>query len=57
MPFYDFQCLKCGHKFQEILSLVEYDKRERKGFRCPKCMTKRVEQVVVPAMVETSKKS
>ncbi|MFQ5738584.1 MAG: FmdB family zinc ribbon protein [Acidobacteriota bacterium] len=57
MPFYEFECLKCGHSFQETLSVSEYEKREKRGFRCPKCHTRRVEQLVSNVMVETSKKS
>ncbi len=57
MPIYDFHCLKCGQDFNQTLSVREYEKKARPGFRCPKCHTRRVEQVVNPVSVETSRKS
>jgi len=57
MPFYEFECLKCGNKFTETISISEYERKKAKGFRCPKCSSKKVEQLVSTVMVETSKKS
>lgn len=57
MPVYSFECLKCGRKFDETLSVTEYEKKERKGFSCPKCKSKEVEQLVLGCTVQTSKKS
>ncbi len=34
MPIYEFTCQKCGHGFEEILSLAELAKGELK---CPSC--------------------
>jgi putative FmdB family regulatory protein len=56
MPHYEFECLKCGKTFAEILTLREYEKSVRKGFRCPKCQSKNVQQTV-HVQVQTSKKS
>ncbi len=56
MPHYEFKCLKCGRMFNEILTIREYETATRKGFRCPKCQSKKVEQTV-NVQVQTSKKS
>ncbi|HON01028.1 MAG TPA: zinc ribbon domain-containing protein [Acidobacteriota bacterium] len=56
MPTYEFECLKCRHQFTEILSVSEYEKEAKKGFRCPKCQSRRVEQRLA-VQVQTSKKS
>ena len=56
MPSYQFRCRKCGHEFTEILSISEYEKRSQKGLRCPKCQSRRLEQVL-GVQVQTSKKS
>lgn len=32
MPFYDFHCAECDHRFEE---LVAY--KEKAGVRCPHC--------------------
>lgn len=57
MPNYEFRCLKCGKRFQQTLSISEYEAKEHRGFQCPKCKSRRVEQLVTTVMVETSKKS
>jgi len=57
MPIYSFECLKCGYKFDETLSLGEYEKKEAKRFSCPKCRGKKVEQLVLGCTVQTAKKS
>ncbi|MBP1597735.1 MAG: Zinc ribbon domain [Acidobacteria bacterium] len=57
MPIYSFECSKCGHKFDQTLSLAEFEKKEAKKFSCPKCRSKKVEQLMVGCTVQTSKKS
>ena len=57
MPFYEFECLKCGETFQETLSVSEYEKKTQKGIRCPKCQSRKVEQLITSVSVETSRKS
>ena len=57
MPIYAFECKKCGRKFEEMMMFAAYEKKQQKGFRCPKCKSKRVEQLVVGLTVQTSKKS
>ena len=57
MPTYDFECQKCGHKFEETMPFAVYEKKEKTGFRCPKCHSKKVEQLILGMTVQTSKKS
>ena len=57
MPRYNFLCQKCGNRFTEIVPVSEYEKRSRKGFRCPQCMSRRVEQDLGGFAVQTSRKS
>ena len=57
MPIYSFECQKCRHKFEETISVAEYEKKEKQGFKCPKCHGKNVEQLVLGCTVQTSKKS
>ena len=56
MPIYEFDCLKCKNTFTLMLSLSEYEEEAKAGVRCPKCQSKKVEQLV-SAQVQTSKKS
>ena len=41
MPLYEFTCRKCGHVFEELLSMSELDKGKLK---CPACKSARVEK-------------
>ncbi len=41
MPLYEFQCRKCGHGFEELLSMAEVDLAKPK---CPACGSRRVEK-------------
>ena len=34
MPTYSYECRKCGHRFEEILTFREYGEKKVK---CPKC--------------------
>jgi putative FmdB family regulatory protein len=54
MPTYEFSCEKCNKPFTLILSISEY---EKKGIRCPKCLSTKVKQRITPFQVKTSKKS
>ncbi len=56
MPIYEFECLKCKNIFTLMLSFSEYEKEAEAGVRCPKCQSKKVEQLV-SAQVQTPKKS
>ena len=54
MPTYSFECRKCGHRFQEILSYKEY---EAGGRKCPKCGSKSGSQLLETFYAKTSRKS
>ncbi len=41
MPLYEFTCKKCGHNFEELLTLSEI---ESGNLKCPACSSKRVER-------------
>ena len=41
MPLYEFTCKKCGHQFEELVSLAEMENGE---VFCPACRSKRVEK-------------
>ncbi len=54
MPVYEFRCEKCNKKFSLTISLAEYEKG---NFRCPKCKSTRVKQLITSFQTVTSKKS
>lgn len=54
MPEYEFECQQCGEKFSQKETYEEHDQHKEK---CPKCGSKRVEQLVSQVHVKTSKKS
>ncbi len=60
MPIYEFECRECNHKFQQIMSVSEWEVKakgdKQEGFTCPKCGSKNVEELL-SARVQTSKKS
>ncbi len=41
MPLYEFTCKKCGHGFEELMTLSEVAAGKTK---CPACSSKRVER-------------
>ncbi len=41
MPLFEFQCRKCGHQFEELLTASEV---ESGLVKCPACRSKRVER-------------
>ncbi len=54
MPYYEFECMKCGEKFQEKQTFNEHDRHP--SVKCPKCHAK-ARQLVSVAFAKTSKKS
>ena len=54
MPVYEYICKECEKEFSEVLTVKEHD---TKKIRCPKCRSERVEKVIEPVTVLTSKKS
>ncbi len=41
MPLFEFQCRKCEHQFEELLTVAEVEDGKVK---CPACRSKRVER-------------
>ena len=41
MPLYEFQCRKCGHQFEELLTLAELSTGRVK---CPACSSQSIER-------------
>jgi len=56
MPVYEFECKECNQKFQEILSIKDWEDKNKDGFDCVKCGSKKVEEIL-SANVQTSRKS
>lgn len=54
MPNYQFECKKCGHRFELTETIGDHDKHEEK---CPECGSKDVAAVLTPVNVRTRKKS
>lgn len=48
MPYYDFRCKKCGHRFTVLTGMSERDK-----VTCPECKTREVEQLITGCSVRT----
>ena len=48
MPLYDFHCGVCGHGYEEVVSLSDYD---NPNTTCPRCgaMDRQVREVGAPA--------
>jgi putative FmdB family regulatory protein len=55
MPYYDFECAKCGKKFTEKETFAEYDRGKR--IKCPKCGSTRTRRMIGAVYAQTSKKS
>ena len=41
MPLFEFQCRKCGHQFEELMSAAE---ATAKKVKCPACGSQRTER-------------
>ena len=54
MPYYEFECRRCGEKFTVQENFAEHNRHQEK---CPKCGSKQVEQLISSVHVKTSKKS
>jgi putative FmdB family regulatory protein len=54
MPSYEYICKECKKRFTLILSMAEYEKKRP---ACPKCKSKKVEQVPAAFFAVTAKKS
>jgi putative FmdB family regulatory protein len=55
MPTYEYACSNCGERFEKMMTISE---RQRQGApRCPKCKSKKVEQVPAAFQAVTAKKT
>jgi putative FmdB family regulatory protein len=54
MPTYEYRCRDCHHVFDRAEPLAEHG---RSRPECPKCSSKKVEQVFTPFFAKTSHKS
>jgi putative FmdB family regulatory protein len=54
MPSYEYVCKECKKRFTLFLTIAEYEKKRP---ACPKCKSKKVEQVPAAFFAVTSKKS
>jgi putative FmdB family regulatory protein len=55
MAYYEFECKKCEHQFTVQESFAEHDQPH--AVKCPKCGSKKIEQLISSVHVKTSKKS
>ena len=54
MPTYEYQCKKCGEKFDKTSHVKEHDTSK---YECPKCGSKEVVQILGSFFAKTSRKS
>ena len=61
MPSYEYECTKCGRKFEAMQTFEEHDRHEdhdrHQLLKCPHCGSTKVEQRVASVFVITAKKS
>ncbi|MCG6893561.1 MAG: zinc ribbon domain-containing protein [Desulfobacteraceae bacterium] len=54
VPTYEFVCEQCNKSFSVLLSLSDFQK---KRYRCPRCKSKKLRQLITSFQAFTSKKS
>ena len=54
MPTYEFECKKCGHRFNLMESVAEHDRHKE---RCPQCSSSEIRNLMSTVNVKTTKKS
>jgi putative FmdB family regulatory protein len=42
MPFYEYQCEKCGKRFEKLISISQADKKQT----CPNCGGKNTKKIL-----------
>jgi putative FmdB family regulatory protein len=55
MPYYEYECAKCGKRFEEKQTFAEHEQHQK--VKCPHCSSTKVEQLLSAVTVITSKKS
>lgn len=53
MPTYQYRCNDCRHAFTRIESITSHSK----GVACPRCRSRKTQQVLSASYVKTTKKS
>ena len=54
MPTYEFECKKCGHRFNLMESIAEHNRHNES---CPKCSSSEIQNLMSTVNVKTTKKS
>jgi putative FmdB family regulatory protein len=54
MPTYEYQCKECAEKFERIEHTEEHDASKP---TCPKCGSKKVDQILGTFFAKTARKS
>lgn len=57
MPTYEFLCRNCGNAFEWLVSLSEYERKQKEGIQCPGCASQDISRQLSSVQVKTSKKS
>jgi putative FmdB family regulatory protein len=55
MPTYEYRCEKCGQTFEKTMGLSQHAKQPKPS--CPKCSSRKVEQLVSRFQAITNKKT
>jgi len=55
MPTYEYRCGKCGRRFEKIMTFSEHERKPRPP--CPKCSSRKVEQLASAFQAVTGKKT
>ena len=50
MPLYEFQCVRCQRRFEELLRNAE----ELRGLKCPECGSESVQRQISAASIGTA---
>jgi putative FmdB family regulatory protein len=45
MPFYEYECVSCGHRFDVMLTMREREDRE-KALACPSCGARKPRRMI-----------
>jgi len=54
MPSYEYRCGRCNKTFSVVLTISDHDARKVK---CPKCGSKKLDQLISQFLTKTSRKS
>jgi putative FmdB family regulatory protein len=51
MPFYEYRCIDCTHKFETYLTYQEFESR---SISCPQCGGSQVQRIIKPIRITRS---